>query len=366
MSDDPLPPFMPGLTLSERFYRTAVEPILRERFPALRYAAARLGRGSDVMGFDTAQSRDHHWGPKTTLFLGEDDLARQGDAIMDTLGAELPLTVDGYPTHFDQPSVDGGFLAYTDRRPITHGVDVTTIARFTADYLGVDATQPLDERAWLTIPSQRLRTVRAGRVFHDDVGLAAVRERLHWYPHDVWLYRLANQWRRIDQEEPWVGRCGDVGDELGSRIVATRLIVELMRLCFLMEGEYSPYFKWFGTAFARLPSAAPLTPIFHDVMSTPDWTSREALLGRAYVRVGEMHNAIGITAPIEPRLAPFFERPYQVPHAMRFAEAIYAAIESPTVRAFPPYVGAVDQFADSTDVLDDLPKAQALAAIFDG
>src|SRR5688572_32549307 len=79
MGDDPLPPFMPGLTLSERFYRTAVEPILRIRFPGLRYAAARLGRGSDVMGFDTAQSRDHHWGPKTTLFLGEDDLARHGE-----------------------------------------------------------------------------------------------------------------------------------------------------------------------------------------------------------------------------------------------------------------------------------------------
>jgi hypothetical protein len=49
---------------------------------------------------------------------------------------------------------------------------------------------------------------------------------------------------------------------------------------------------------------------------------------------------------------------------MRFAEAIYAAIESPMVRAFPPYVGGVDQFADSTDVLDDLPRAQAVAAIF--
>ena len=44
--------------------------------PFLRYSAAHLGRGSDVMGFDTAQSRDHHWARKTTLFLDDADLAR--------------------------------------------------------------------------------------------------------------------------------------------------------------------------------------------------------------------------------------------------------------------------------------------------
>ena len=364
MTDEALPPFVPGLALSERFFHTAVQPLITAHFPDLRYAAARLGRGSDVMSFDTPQSRDHHWGPKTTLFLGDDDLARHGDAIVTMLGDELPFTIDGYPTHFDQPNVDGGFLTATYQRPIAHGVDVTTIARFTHQYIGVDATRPIDEQAWLAIPSQRLRTVRSGRVFHDDVGLAAVRDRLRWYPRDVWLYRMANQWRRIDQEEPWVGRCGDVGDDLGSRLVATRLIVELMRLCFLIECEYWPYFKWFGTAFSRLRCAAHLAPILYEAMNAPDWKSREAALGRAYACVGSMHNELAVTEPVEPRLAPFFGRPYLVPHAMRFVDALMSAIESPRLRAVTPYVGAVDQFADSTDILDDLPKAQALLAVY--
>jgi hypothetical protein len=365
MTLDALPPFVPGLALSERFFRSAVEPLLTAHFPELRYAAGRLGCGSDVMGFDTPQSRDHHWGPKTTLFLTDDDLARHGEAIAGMLGERLPFTVDGYPTHFDQPDVDGGFLTATDRRPVAHGVSLTTIARFTHDYLGVDATKSIDERAWLAIPSQRLRTVRAGRVFHDDLGLAAVRARLHWYPRDVWLYRMANQWRRIDQEEPWVGRCGDVGDELGSRIVATRLIVELVRLSFLIEQEYWPYFKWFGTAFSHLRCAAALTAMFDDVLNAADWKAREAALGRAYLHVGAMHNELGITEPVEPRLAPFFGRPYLVPHAMRFVDALLRGVESPAVRALPPHTGAVDQFADSTDLLDELSMMQALAAVYD-
>jgi hypothetical protein len=365
MTPDALPPFVPGLALSERFFRAAVEPLLAAHLPSLCYAAGCLGRGSDVMGFDTPQSRDHHWGPKTTLFLADDELARHGEAIVKMLGQELPFSVDGYPTHFDQPNVDGGFLTATDRRPIAHGVTVTTVARFTHEYLGVDATQPIDERAWLPIPSQRLRTVRAGRVFHDDLGLAAVRARLHWYPRDVWLYRMANQWRRIDQEEPWVGRCGDVGDDLGSRIVATRLIVELMRLCFLLEREYWPYFKWFGTAFSRLQCASTLTPIFHEVLNAADWKTREAALGTAYLHVGTMHNELDVTEPVEPRLASFFDRPYLVPHAMRFVDALLGAIESPAIRALPPYLGAVDQFADSTDILDELSMMQGLTAVYD-
>lgn len=362
---DALPPFVPGMALCERFFQAAVAPLIAAHFPELRYAAARLGRGSDVMGFDTPQSRDHHWGPKVTIFLAEEDLGRHGGAIVAMLANELPFTIDGYPTHFDQPDADGGFLSRTDRHPIAHGVDVTTIARFTRDYLGVDATRPVGERAWLAIPSQRLRTVRAGRVFRDDLGLTDVRARLHWYPRDVWLYRMANQWRRIDQEEPWVGRCGDVGDELGSRVVATRLIIEMMRLCFLIEGEYWPYFKWFGTAFSRLNCAPSLTPIFHEVMSASNWRAREAALGSAYLYVGAMHNELGVTEMVEPRLAPFFGRPYQVPHAMRFVDALHGAIQSPGVRALPPYVGSVDQFADSTDILDELSMVQALAPIYD-
>lgn len=47
-------PFMKGLELSEALYQDAVKPILEEHYPKLRYSAAHIGRGSDVLGFDTA------------------------------------------------------------------------------------------------------------------------------------------------------------------------------------------------------------------------------------------------------------------------------------------------------------------------
>jgi hypothetical protein len=57
------------------------------------------------------------------------------------------------------------------------------------------------------------------------------------------------------QEEPFVARTGDVGDELGSQVIAGRLVRALMQLCFLMERRYAPYSKWFGTGFSRLSIA---------------------------------------------------------------------------------------------------------------
>ncbi len=48
-----MPQFIPGVQLNEMFYREAVAPILAGAFPDLRYSAALIGHGSDVLGFDS-------------------------------------------------------------------------------------------------------------------------------------------------------------------------------------------------------------------------------------------------------------------------------------------------------------------------
>ena len=64
-----MPEFMPGLELSRLFYLEAVRPILDRSFPGLPHAAGRLDTGSEVLGFDTARSMDHWWGPRVQLFV---------------------------------------------------------------------------------------------------------------------------------------------------------------------------------------------------------------------------------------------------------------------------------------------------------
>src|SRR5438132_9027527 len=96
-----LPDFIPGRLLGERFFIRAVAPILEGYFPTLRYAAGRLGTGSEVLGFDNPQSRDHDWGPQVTLFVDEAQFSGDLQAhIRGVMAHELPFEIDGYPTHF--------------------------------------------------------------------------------------------------------------------------------------------------------------------------------------------------------------------------------------------------------------------------
>ncbi len=125
--------------------------------------------------------------------------------------------------------------------------------------------------------------------------------------------------------------------------------------------DNAPYIKWFGTAFARLRCARQLVPVFRAVMRSERWRQRQERLSTAYRMVMRMHNDLGVTAPIEPEVSAFHNRPYKVPHAERFVEALHAAIRCQTVRAWPRSVGAVWQFADSTDVLDSIERCKALA-----
>ncbi|MFJ8950200.1 DUF4037 domain-containing protein [Streptomyces sp. NPDC102381] len=346
--------FLPGLELSRALYEEAVRPILREAFPGLRHAAARIGGGSEVLGFDTPRSADHEWGPRLELFLTPEDRAEHGARLHDVLAQRLPKHVRGWPTHFQEsgnPLDPVGRMQATDG-PVNHRVDIHTVDEWAAAYLGLhaaDAEPSVNE--WLAMPQQRLAETTGGMVFHDEPGtLTALRRTLAWYPDQVWRYVLACQWQRISQEEAFVGRCAESGDDIGSAVVAGRLARDLMRLCLLLDRRYVPYSKWLGSSFGRLPVADSLAPSLRGALTAPDHPTREKHLCDAYEAVATLHNATGLTAPLDPNRRPYHSRPFLVLHAERFAQAVARTLTHPALRE-RPLVGGVDQWSDSTDLL---------------
>src|SRR5215204_3139682 len=289
-----MPKFIRGLKLCELFYQKQVRPILNEGFPNLRYSAALIGWGSEVLGFDTAISRDHHWGPRVLLFLNPQDYSKLKHKISQSLSLNLPYEFMGYSTSFSKPEPNGVRHAVKiKRRPVNHMVQIFTLKSFFEARLNFDPSNKIEVTDWLTFPQQRLLELVSGEVYHDGLGeLRKVRAKLQFYPRDIWLYLLAAQWTRISQEDAFGGRTGDVGDELGSQIVAARLVREIMKLAFLMEKQYAPYSKWLGSAFTRLKLANKLTPILQEVLSAKTWKARERKLAQAYSIVATQHNAL--------------------------------------------------------------------------
>jgi hypothetical protein len=192
-----------GVEVSRRFYDTEVAPCL----DGVLHAAGRVGRGSDVLGFDDDVSRDHDWGERVTVIT-------------------------------DRPTP-----------PLPDGVELFTFASFVDAHLG---RVPRDDIDWLLLTGQSVLEVTAGPVFRDDVGdLRALRRTLAWYPPSVEQYVVASSWRRIDQELPLIGRTRDRGDDLGCRIVTARVARAVVHLTFLLERRWPPYAKWYGSAYGH-------------------------------------------------------------------------------------------------------------------
>lgn len=356
--------FVPGLELARSFYAEAVRPIIREHFPRFAYAAALIGPGSEVLGLDSPRSMDHHWGPRVMLLAPDGEAECYADELREQLATRLPSAFRGFPTNFGPPDEHGvRLLEPADGPPIAHRVDIMPLGAFLRDTLGFDPRDGVATADWLFTPAQRLLELTAGEVFEDrDAILTPLRAALRWYPHDVWLFAIARQWQRIAQDEAFVGRCAESGDDIGAAVATARIVRDLVRLCFLFERRYPPYAKWLGSAFSRLASAPELTSWFEQALD--DGIDKEAALANACERVAAMHNALGITTPVDARIRPYYGRPYLVLRADRFASATLNALD-PQFRAELDHVpGTIDQIVDNTDTLTDPAQWRALRCAY--
>lgn len=363
--------FVAGLELSRAFYAQAVRPVLTRRFPDLQYSAGLVGCGSEVIGYDDAVSTDHHWGPRVMLFLSPADHRAHAGDIEARLAEELPYRFMGYSTNFTAPKNEDGdqgtqLLKDIEDGPVNHRVEVLTLDSYMRAYLGVSAAQDLRAGDWLSIPQQKLLSFTAGALFHDDLNIQAARERLRYYPRDVWLYLLACGWSRIGQDEHLAPRAGTVGDELGAALIMSRLASSIMQLCFLQERRYAPFPKWLGSAFAELDCAAELAPVLRAIQRSEHWREGQRWLCAAFEILNRRHNALGLTAPVQPSVQEFHGRGFRVSNAWRYIKLLRAEIRDPEVKAFAAasLIGSIDQFSDNTDLREAVILRAKIAGLY--
>jgi hypothetical protein len=233
--------------------------------------------------------------------------------------------------------------------------------------IGIESIADLTPAVWITAPQQKLLELTAGEVFYDGTGeLTRIRAAFDWFPDDIWRYIMAGAWKRIAQVEPFVGRCGEVGDDLGSHLIAMDLVHDIMRLAFLQERRYAPYPKWLGTAFARLNLPTQLRSSLDQARFARDWPTREAGIVDAVVAIADRHNRLGLTPPIDSSSRRFWARPFQVLDAERFTRALEDSIADPAVRSMPRDLGGVDSWIDSTDAIGNQELLVVIRSWIDG
>ena len=337
---------MDGLSLSRRYFEGVVRPVLLARWPRLSYAAARIGGGSDVVGRDDEMSRDHDWGLRLTLLVDATMVA----AVDRHLEAELPDVVLGHPVRF----------AMTSDASVRHRVEVADLHDLLIGRLGFDpARAPIALPDWLSLSGQAALEVVGGEVFADDIGdLSATRAALARYPDDLRQWLVACGWRRIEEKLPLMGRCGLQGDDLGSRVLAGRLVEAAMHLGFLLDRRWAPYPKWRGAAFGELPRAAHAGPALLDCLTATTWQDRESHLCRALAVLHDVGRDAGLPGVEQPLVA-FHDRPFTAV-SLDLIEALATGVADPEILALPVRAGSVEQCTDDVLVLQSAQRRRAM------
>ena len=80
----------------------------------------------------------------------------------------------------------------------------------------------------------------------------------------------------------------------------------------------------------------PLILVVDDDVTVRELVERH--LGRAFVLTAQAHNRLGLTEALDPATRPYYDRPYQVLDAGRFAAALRRVITDPEVPPLPPHI----------------------------
>jgi len=299
-----------GLDLSERFYREVVSPLIATALPQLvsRCAAGLIGFGSDVLGHDDEQSRDHEWGARCILWLAPEDYAAYADVLESMLDQQVPSTFYGFPARFRRHPI-GYFVPAGDEQRGVHHVGLTTVQRFLQFNPGMQGEQlePLD---WLCIPEQKLLEVTRGRIFHDPVG-------------DITRIRESLAYQRTAQV--------------------------VIRLVFLLNRAYCPgTVKWVSREFFALPRVSELVGPLIERGYSASLDEAAANMESIFEILVQEFNRLGMTETVE-LTAPSSARG----HFRWSSSAVVLALEkrlSPELRELE-WGGGIDQWVTNEDIL---------------
>ena len=249
---------MKGLELSRAFYEAYGKPMLDEFKEIMPYLAAGMfGSGSECLGYDDDISKDHDFEPGFCIFLpGEDVIDRRTAFLLERAYAKLPREFMGFKRSLMQP-VGGA----------RHGIFRTD--EFFNEKIG-SPDGSLSLSGWLTVPQQALLEVTSGEIFFDNYGeVSKIREKLEFYPEDIFLKKLAGQLLIMAQSGQYnYKRCIGHGETAAAQLAAFEFVKSAMAVIFLLNQRYMPYYKWSFKALRELKKFSELSETLEYLISS--------------------------------------------------------------------------------------------------
>ena len=248
--------FVSGLALCRQYYETYGKPMLEKEFPEYvgKIAVGLVGEGSDCMGFDDENSRDHDWGPGFCIWIPEE--------LEPVIGEKLRACYEGLPNEFQ------GFQRVSTAQGAKR-LGVWTIEGFYEKYAGM--TKDGKEPNWRGLEDFSFLAATDGEVFADPLGrFTEIREMLQaGFPEEIQFLKLAEDAAKISQTGQYnYFRMLERGDRLTADAMLTECLRHLMRLWHHLNNAYAPHEKWLKKSTERLPGGRELLNALEQLHAT--------------------------------------------------------------------------------------------------
>ena len=270
---------MKGLDLARAFYEECGLKMLEEQFPDIldKIAIGLLGSGSECYGYDDEISQDHDFEPGFCIFLPEESVVSEKQAFqLERAYNKLPREFRGYKRNLLNP-VGGN----------RHGV-------FRAGEYFLEKTGSADGsltlQQWFTTPDYVLSEATNGEIFRDDSELVtSIRKNLLDMPQDVFLKKLAGNVLVMSQSGQYnYNRCLKRQETAAAQLAINEFVRATMKVVFLLNRTYMPYYKWSFRAMRELPKLSVIAEILEYLLTSGNDE------GEAVTKTGMIENVVSL------------------------------------------------------------------------
>lgn len=249
-----------GLELAEKYYKVYGEKMIKEQFPEVagQIAAGLVGYGSECLGFDDEISMDHDYGPSFCIWLPREIYGQYGEKMQEAYDA-LPKEFMGFSGRVEEEQGKGR-------------VGILCLEDFYLEILGRNSA-PEAAQEWFAIPEPALSVAVSGRVFEDSLGrFTEIREALlAYYPEEVWRKKLAESLAKAAQAGQYnYARAMKRGERVAAEISLTEFVKEAMKIVYLLNRKYAPFYKWMHRGMKELPICSEIGDMLSLIYQVPD------------------------------------------------------------------------------------------------
>lgn len=265
-----------GLDLSRKFYEEFGAKMIHEKFPEYedRMSVGLVGRGSQCYGFDDEMSSDHDFGPDFCIWLDDDVFSKAGSEIQKAYD-ELPMEFMGYSRVTMLPPDGRRVGVIRTREFYSRILDIGE--DFLEAFLEADENETVKIYDFFaSVKEENLSQCTNGEIFKEGTGdFLRIRNKLSYYPDTIWRRKIAEELHYSAQMGQYnYIRMLKRGEKVASEIALAGYMEHTMKLVYLINRKYAPYYKWLHRGMADLEKAAVIMDIFNAVYDMPKGDER--------------------------------------------------------------------------------------------